>query len=1137
MSVFLDVPRSQWVAENEHAFAIRDGFPVSPGHILVITKEVVPDWFSANASQRAAIMDLVERVKLLLDAERRPDGFNVGFNAGAAGGQTVSHLHVHVIPRFLGDMDDPSGGVRYAIPTRGNYKRKLRALSSGGTDDPFAKHIFPLFETASEIAIVAAFVQETGLDVIEPHVFSAVRRGAAVRILTGDYLDITQATALETLLDWEVSTDRNEKEPSGTLEARIIEVEKLPPRTRAFHPKAWRFEGAKFGIAFVGSSNLSRSALTSGIEWNLRVDRVRDGEAYAEVKAAFEGLWSSARELDSAWVAKYADQLPPGETEAEQLVEPPEKHEVQVEALERLRAARDAGRRRALVVLATGLGKTWLAAFDHQQLCEELGVLPRVLFLAHRKELLVQAAKTYRRAMRKNGHRNATVTWCLGDQLDLGGTVVMGSVAKLAQDSSLTELEKEHFDYVVVDEVHHASAQSYRDILDTLENCEAPPRFILGLTATPQRADSADILGLFEDHTAYSAGIDRGVAIKRLVPFHYFGVKDDIDYENIPWRNRRFSADELANLAQTEARMESLWRAWKSHAGTRSLVFCCSVKHALFVRNWLRTQGIKVNAVFSDPESDAREESLEQLARGELDAVCSVDVFNEGVDVPSVDRVVMLRPTESNVIFMQQLGRGLRAVEGKTGVTVIDFVGNHRIFVDRLRALFSLAGRGDRDVRELIDEAGPVELPSGCSVELELEAKDLLSEFMQRSGADEIEDVYRELRDERGKRPTAVELERMGYPPARLREKFGSWFEFVERMGDLSAVHRRTLDSHKAFLHEVEITEMTKSFKMVTLWAMVDAHRLRAGIPLAELARTSHVILRRSPELLSDIENEAHRGELAGAAIRGWKTYWDKNPVNAWVTPKANRRSWFGVKNDVFGLALPPEVENEQALEEMLIEIVELRLAQYRARKEVAQATSESFSCRVIWNKRDPLLKLPSRAVLDVPLGETTVRVDGAVWVFNFVQLACNVAHRAGVRVNELPDLLRQWFGPTAGRPGTAFDVRFVRSPNGWWCEPINRNNLIDLSSRRRIVAYPSLQAAAGHGTGGRADLVPDEVILPAPKVDPNHFAIRVSGNSMDGGKSPMRNGDWAILKLARSSPAGELQTGSCLFKLAISFI
>jgi diadenosine tetraphosphate (Ap4A) HIT family hydrolase/HKD family nuclease len=375
MSAFLDVPESSWVASNEFAFAIRDRFPVSSGHTLIITRQVIADWFSATNAERAAILDLIDIVKQQLDDEFHPDGFNVGFNTGAAAGQTVEHLHVHVIPRFRGDMDDPRGGVRHVIPSRGNYLRSVDPLATGGEDNPFARHVLPLFERADEIAIVAAFIQESGLERIRSATLAALSRGAHIRIVSGDYLDITQASALELLLDWQQAVAAGDEQLPGALEAAVVEVERLPPRVRSFHPKAWRFESPSFGIAFVGSSNLSRSALDTGIEWNLRVDRDRDSIAYGRVRDAFETLWASARRLDASWVADYARRarrsiLPPpeGEMATEQLLMPPDPHQVQTDALARLREVRAQGHRRALVVLATGLGKTWLAVFDYAQL-------------------------------------------------------------------------------------------------------------------------------------------------------------------------------------------------------------------------------------------------------------------------------------------------------------------------------------------------------------------------------------------------------------------------------------------------------------------------------------------------------------------------------------------------------------------------------------------------------------------------------------------------------------------------------------------------------------------------------------------------------------------------------------------------
>jgi diadenosine tetraphosphate (Ap4A) HIT family hydrolase len=536
VSVFLEVPEAVWVCANALAFAFHDRFPVSPGHTLVVTRRVTPDWFSATEDEQRAVLALVDEVKRRLDGELAPDGYNVGFNAGVAAGQTVMHLHVHVIPRFRGDTDDPRGGVRHVIPSKGNYLRDA-PLATGGEDDPFARHVLPLFDRARDIAIVAAFVQESGLDRIRAAVDRALHDGARIRVITGDYLNITQADALETLLDWEQAT-RSDDAPAGRFVARVIEVDQLPTRSKSFHPKSWRFESPELGVAFVGSSNLSRSALDSGIEWNLRVDRDRDPTAYTRVRDAFEALWTRARSLDTTWIDAYAQRarraelpMPPGEEHADPLDDPPAPHEVQLAALERLAACRAEGRTRALVVLATGLGKTWLAAFDHAQLADELGRPLRLLFIAHRAELLRQAARTFRRQLRaaKQARR---VGWFVGDSSELDADLVFASVAKLARPENLARLALQHFDHVIVDEVHHATADSYRRILDRLD-----PAFLLGLTATPDRADAADVLGLFDDFVAYRADIARGIELGRLVPFHYLGVKDDIDYENIPWRN------------------------------------------------------------------------------------------------------------------------------------------------------------------------------------------------------------------------------------------------------------------------------------------------------------------------------------------------------------------------------------------------------------------------------------------------------------------------------------------------------------------------------------------------------------------------------------------------------------------------
>jgi SOS-response transcriptional repressor LexA len=705
-------------------------------------------------------------------------------------------------------------------------------------------------------------------------------------------------------------------------------------------------------------------------------------------------------------------------------------------------------------------------------------------------------------------------------------------VAKLARPEHVAKLAAERFDYVVVDEVHHAAARSYRTILDALD-----PRFLLGLTATPDRADAADILGLFDDHIAYRADVERGVAIGRLVPFHYFGVKDDIDYDNIPWRNRRFDPELLAEAAQTEARMATMWRAWGEHTGGRTLVFCCSIAHATFVRAWLIARGVRARAVYSGEGSDDRDDAIRELEAGEIDALCSVDVFNEGVDVPSIDRVVMLRPTESSVIFLQQLGRGLRAAKGKEAVTVIDFVGNHRIFLERLRTLLSLGGHDARELRPLLASNGPIELPAGCSVELALEAKDMLARMFRGSGADEVEKIYRELTDERGERPTAGELERMGYPPALLRkqQRHASWFDFVDSEGHLEGAEKAAFATSAPFLRELETTEMTKCFKMITLEALLEATALREGMPLRDLALKSHAILRRSPDLFAEVADDVRASDLDDAAEKKWLGYWRKNPIEAWTAAKKVGRTWFKVEGDRFLPAFAVTADDEAAVAELTRELVDYRLAQYRGRRQRDEGSSDSFVCRVLWNKRDPILKLPSRARVQLPEGETDVRVDGEIWQFRLAREFCNVARRAGNPRNQLPDLMRRWFGPSAGKPGTAFDVRFERSPDGLWAVPVNRV-VVELPQLRGVVAYPDLRAAAGHASEGAESDLATRVMLPTEKDDPELFAVRVSGTSMDGGKEPMRDGDWAVMRLARSAPASALENRVVLIQVPASF-
>ncbi|MCA9716708.1 MAG: DEAD/DEAH box helicase family protein, partial [Myxococcales bacterium] len=1125
-SPFAEVPHSDWVASNNLAFAIRDLYPVSDGHTLVIPRRVVATWFDASREEQVALFDLVETVKRQLDATLKPDGYNVGFNAGQAAGQTVDHLHVHVIPRYEGDVDDPRGGVRFVIPRYGNYKQagfiprasaehewakgaaRAAPLVVGGPEDPFGGPVRRLLERADRVSIVAAFVQHSGVETLSVQIDDALERGATIRVVTGDYLDITQVQALRRLLDW---TQLAQAEGTGSFSVRVIETKRQDHR--AFHPKSWRFEGPNLAVAFVGSSNWSRSALGNGVEWNLRMESARDPAAYEAIVRAFEQLWACASPLDEAWLAEYArrssSKEPLPTRESEDIVEEPvAPRDVQEDALEALARSRDDGRERALVVLATGLGKTFLAAFDIKAFFKGRGLPPRVLFLVHRRELLIQASATFRRVF-----PHGTFGFFHGTSDDLSAEFVFASVQKLTRPEQLKRLSASSFDYVVVDEVHHAAAPTYRRLLAHLE-----PKFLLGLTATPDRADQGDIGGIFDDHIAFRATLGEGIQRGLLVPFHYRGLADTTEYEPIPWR--RFTVEHLARLVETEARMSRLYEAWCERPATRTLVFCVSIGHTDYVAQWLKGKSVRIAAVHSGETSARRGDALEQLDSGQLEAIAAVDLFNEGIDVPRIDRVVMLRPTDSPLVFLQQLGRGLRISEDKEHLEVIDFVGNHKVFLGRVRTLLSLAPAAP-SLPRFLERPEALKLPAGCRVDITLEAIDLLTKLMPASHEIPAVQVYRELRDERGTRPTPGELIRLGQSIRAIRKRYESWFTFVGEEDDLGEAECKAYVHGKDWLHAIEASEsLTKCFKMVVLEVLLASESLFDGMPLDQLARRSHAYLLRNPVLFEDLKGvKALQPDPRAPDPAVWRRYWRKNPIDAWT-----KGQWFFVENDVlrFRLSPPKDLAVRDALVEMKWQLVDARLARYQRRARVGEdaiAGESSFVCNVSHNSKGPILFLPTKGRERLPHGETEVRLeDGSMWQFRFVKVAVNIARPIGSRDNKLPDLLRQWFGPSAGASGTRYRVQFRRAPNGWWVEPLAA--VFEFVPKGRFIAYPSLEVAAGTISSPTVEVEADRVRLPFETAE-NRFATRAFGDSMCGGSKPICDGDWVVFEWARSLPLG----------------
>ena len=1208
-SPFALIPESEWLCASPLAFAIFDSFPVSPGHVLVITRRVVATWFDCTADEQAALMQLVGEVRRLLDERLapKPDGYNVGFNAGAAAGQTVPHVHVHVIPRYAGDMPDPRGGVRHVIPEKGNYLAGESAAPNSdgiaaaspqfslatGPDRPLWPRLAERLPGATEIDLLASFVQVSGLDIVRESLFSALAAGARVRLLVGDYLGITSPDALRQILGWMQSRADEACRPGmGTLEARLVELAALAGNPESFHPKAWRIADSSGGIVVVGSSNLSRAALQTGVEWNLIGETSGTAAIDLELVRAFGDLWQQATPLSADVVERYAERAAAaaemrrvwdGEPARPGTAAPSSEPAAtfaprpwQREALASLAAIRREGYSKALVAVATGLGKTWLAAFDCAAVGKELGRPPRVLVIAHRAEILAQAESTLRQALHAACGTAPSVSYVAGASADFSGQLVIASIQKLARPDGLAALAAERFDYCVIDEVHHAEAPSYRRVLARLA-----AGFTLGLTATPERSDGVDVATLFDDILAAQATIGDGIAEGSLVPFRYRGLKDDVDYDaaKIPWRNGRFDPAVLEAALENAPRMERLWAEWQAARAGRTLVFCCSRRHAVFARDWLRKRGVAAAAVFSDaagpggPVSDPRMASLAAFHAGTLSALCVVDLFNEGVDIPLVDRVVMLRPTESKIVFLQQLGRGLRAAEGKLRLEVIDFVGNHRVFASRLVHLLSLApgataadATGFALLKRYLDGREPA-LPEGCVLDVELEAKELLARFLP-AGRAAVEEAYRGMRAELGRRPTPTELFHAHYLPQTLRTAHGSWFGFCRAEGDLDASEKRVVERFGAWLGMLETTSLNKSYKMVVLRVLLDRDALWDGLEIPRLAAACRSFLENHPALRADLEGAAFT-RVPGDPARdteNFAAWWLEWPLSRWMDDQAGQR-WFTRRGDRFvaDFTCPPELR--AAFESLTGELVDLRLAHYSQSRLRAPAALEarsasdgyagrlSFRVKVSHSGGKPILFLPTvESVPSRPTGPTRVRLpDGREWVFRFVKVACNVAHPADAASargnNALPALLRDWFGPDAGLPGTNFEVKFTSIDGQWSATPVSSGRLSNLPNAapastdaaspfellsspppaaRYTTHVPVYDLTAAAGFWG-PESVPEEIgwtEVPGVSLRPGMFVARVTGTSME---PLIPDGSWCLF---RPCPAGSREGRILLVQL-----
>lgn len=997
--------------------AIWDAFPVSPGHLLVVPHRHASIWSELNPVEQRAIWSAIERGKAIVSERFRPNGFNVGFNEGQAAGQTVFHFHLHIIPRYANDTPDPRGGIRHVLPYKANYlvssaihqsSMDKQRLVTGG-DDPFLPHLLLNLDRSTECDMAAAFLLDSGARMISAHLRDFLNRGGRARILVGDYLDVTEPTALRRLNDL-----------SGEIDVRVYEA-----RDRGFHLKSYIFRGTGEGIAFIGSSNLSGPALTDSIEWNYKVVAHNERAGFSEIIAGFENVFAAKATVhaDEVWISKYEARRVQPDWRAAEVVEeaplpPVTPHTLQQAALAALVETRQEGFSAGLVVLATGLGKTWLSAFDSDR-----SEFRRVLFVAHREEILNQAIDNFRRI-----RPNASIGRLAASERTIDAELLFASVQTLNRAQHLSSFDPASFDYIIIDEFHHAAAATYRKVIDHFQ-----PKFLLGLTATPERMDGGDLLALCQENLVFEASVPDGVTADLLCPFQYWGVPDLVDYTNIPWRNSGFDPTELTAAVATEARAENALEQFRKHDAKRCIAFCCSQRHANFMADFFNARGVRSVAVHAGDGSAPRATSLQQLASSELEVIFSVDMFNEGVDVPNIDTVLMLRPTESTVIWMQQFGRGLRKAPGKPHLTVVDYIGNHRSFLMKLRSVAALADREATSMgalRAVLDEVIKQELnlPEGCSVTYELETVQILEDLLKPSRTETaIEAFYKDFSERHGVRPTATETFHEGINPRGNSER--SWLGFVLRMNGLTEAETTAFKAARAFLEAIEKTEISRSYKIVLLLALLSADAIPGEIGIDRVVEHVAAFANRYHRIRDDFSIDPNDS-------KGLSRLLIDNPIRAFVEAKGTDEITF-LKFEGGRLSTTFEVEEVDVFRELLREILDWRLSQYLSRPTATNATGD-IVCRVARAGDRPILFLPSNATsLCLDLGPAQVEINGQTYEVVIAKIAINVVHRSGQERNLLPEILRGWFGEDAGLPGRGERVRLKRGPSGFAMEPL----------------------------------------------------------------------------------------------------
>ncbi len=699
------------VDRSEYGVLAEDAYQVLTRHVA----------HALDRALRAPGHELAERVAL---CNRLLDEIATSVPTGAV----VPGDRVPSPAELLTAIRPPAGGLSQSMAfPRPETPLSEDALFVNAPHEPgLATELRTELLSADRVDLLCAFIVWSGIRIVLDELKLVRRRGVPVRVITTTYTGITDPRSLDELI-------RIGAEVKVSYDTRMTRL----------HAKAWLFERESgFSTAYIGSSNLTHSALHEGLEWNVRLSQVHSAVLLERFRAAFETYWS-----DDHFVPYQHDEFVAAvkrERSDKTIDFTPfdiVPFEYQRAMLDALRVERERHDRWCnLIVAATGTGKTVVAALDYKRIAESWRGAS-LLFVAHRQEILEQSRRLFRHVLRNGAFGELLV----GGNRPLEGRHVFASVQSLAH-VGLGSIQPDAYDVVIIDEFHHAEAPTYRRILEYLK-----PRLLLGLTATPERADTKDILQWFGGKIAVELrlwdALDQGL----LCPFQYFGIADEVDLSQLQWKRTGYDTAALSALyTANDFRTGKIVRAVRDlisdPMAMRALGFCVSIEHAEYMARSFNQAGIPSRAVIGATDPATRSQIIWALRNRELNAIFTVDVFNEGVDIPEVDTVLLLRPTESATVFLQQLGRGLRLAAGKSGLTVLDFIGQQRRefkFDARFQALTGIPGR---KLPDAVEQGFPY-LPSGCYVHLDRVATGIVLENLKASIRTRHDLLVRELRE------------------------------------------------------------------------------------------------------------------------------------------------------------------------------------------------------------------------------------------------------------------------------------------------------------------------------------------------------------------------------------------------------